>query len=266
MSRGGTSHTERVMMVQQAFVEMGGGPQRLTDIAAHTGLDDSTVGRILARLAYTRIVVRPAKGRLYALGPGAAEVGFHALASVNFNKSAEVKAVLDKLREETDQGLIFLYTKSQFGANRQCLMMSVGDSDLAELRMTARDVLSVTRSLRTGASGRTILAYLSPEVQELVFEEEIPDEAGPGVIRDTDKFKASLAEIRDQGYALGYQECMPGWNSVAAPIIWDDIIVGAVLMLKPAHVMPHAPEQYIAATVEAAAQLSFSHTGWPNSN
>lgn len=265
MSRGGTSHTDRVMMVQQALVEMGGGPQRLSDIAAHTGLDDSTVGRILARLAYTSIVVRPSRG-LYALGPGAAEVGFHALTGVNFNRSAEVKAVLDKLREETDQGLVFLYTKSQFGANRQCLMMSVGDSDLVELGMTALAVLSVTRSLRTGASGRTILAYLSPEVQELVFEEEIPDEAGPGVLRDNGKLKASLAEIRDQGYALGYQECMKGWNSVAAPIIWDDIIVGAVLMLKPVHVMPHAPEQYIAATVEAAAQLSFSRTGWPNSN
>ncbi|MET8816509.1 hypothetical protein ABZW47_31485 [Streptomyces sp. NPDC004549] len=58
--------------------------------------------------------------------------------------------------------------------------------------MTPRDVLSVTRSLRTGASGRTILAYLSEDIQQRVAAEPIPEEAGPGVLRDPQEFLDSL--------------------------------------------------------------------------
>ncbi|MFD7954382.1 IclR family transcriptional regulator C-terminal domain-containing protein [Streptomyces ardesiacus] len=139
--------------------------------------------------------------------------------------------------------------------------MSVGDSDLEELGMTPRDVLFVTCSLRTGASGRTILAYLSADIQQRVAAEPIPDEAGPGVFRDPEEFLASLTEIRDTGYALGFQECMKGWNSCAAPVIHHDTIMGAVLLLKPCTVMPEAPASVIDATVRAGSALS-ALGGW----
>ncbi|MFI1377698.1 hypothetical protein ACH4UY_37670 [Streptomyces longwoodensis] len=46
-----------------------------------------------------------------------------------------------------------------------------------------------------------------------------------------------------------------GWNSIAAPIIWDGAIWGAVLLLKPMDVMPEAPQHYIYATISAVARL-----------
>jgi DNA-binding IclR family transcriptional regulator len=148
-------------------------------------------------------------------------------------------------------------------AGRQCVLMAVGDSDLKELGMTPRDVLSVTRSLRTGASGRTILSFLSETVQERVVAMPIPDEAGPGLIRDNDAFVASLAEVRDVGYALGRQECMANWNSVAAPVIWHGHVQGAVLMLKTVNDMPQATQADIDATVTAASRLSVLGGTWP---
>ncbi|WP_019061500.1 IclR family transcriptional regulator [Streptomyces prunicolor] len=259
--RAGNSHTDRVILVQQTLAEMGPGKHQLSEITARTKLDDSTVGRILARLVYLGLAVRPERGR-YAPGIGTAEIGLHPLANKQLSDDRRVKQILDTLRLKTDLGLVFLYTKTQLFPSRNCLAMSVGDSGLDELGMSARDVLMVNRSLRTGASGRTILAYLSSEVQETVLQEQLPDEAGPGAITDVAELRASLAEVRDQGFALGYQECMARWNSVAAPIVWEDSIVGAVLLLKPFDVMPHAPEEYIEATVEAAAQLSLEISGW----
>jgi DNA-binding IclR family transcriptional regulator len=142
--------------------------------------------------------------------------------------------------------------------------MAVGDSDLVELGMTPRDVLSVTRSLRTGASGRTILAYLAEVLQHRVLAEPVPEQAGPGVYRDNDELLAALSDVRDRGYALGYQECMAGWNSCAAPIMWNDSIMGAVLLLKTMALMPEAPENVIEATKNAAARLSRMGGGvWP---
>jgi hypothetical protein len=55
------------------------------------------------------------------------------------------------------------------------------------------------------------------------------------------------------------------WNSCAAPIVWGEAIMGAVLLLKPATVMPQAPESVVEATKAAAAKLSakMSHLSEP---
>ncbi|MEE4420956.1 IclR family transcriptional regulator domain-containing protein [Streptomyces bugieae] len=250
----GSSHAERVFLVQTAFAELGGSAHGPGEIAEFTGLDDSVVYRILQSGIYQRIFERVDRG-LYRLRTSAAQLAFTALD--HRLDGTVTQTVLQELRTATDGGLAFLYMVAPFsGAQRQCVDMAVGDSDLAELGMTPRDVLSVTRSLRTGASGRTILAYLPEVLQQRVLAEPVPDQAGPGVYRDNDALAASLAEVRDLGYALGYEECMAGWNSCAAPIMWDGSIMGAVLLLKLKSVMPVAPEDVIEATKEAAAELS----------
>ncbi|MER7985795.1 IclR family transcriptional regulator C-terminal domain-containing protein [Streptomyces noursei] len=248
----GSGHAERVFLVQTAFAELGGHAHGPGEIAEFTGLDDSVVYRILQSGIYQRIFERVDRG-LYRLRTSAAQLAFTALD----HRLDGAQAVLGDLREATGNGLAFLYMVAPFsGAQRQCVDMAVGDSDLAELGMTPRDVLSVTRSLRTGASGRTILAYLPEVLQQRVLAEPVPDQAGPGVYRDNAALLASLAEVRDLGHALGYEECMAGWNSCAAPIMWDGAIMGAVLLLKQKTVMPQAPDGVIEATKEAAAVLS----------
>ncbi|WP_432145395.1 IclR family transcriptional regulator domain-containing protein [Streptomyces sp. bgisy084] len=250
----GSGHAERVFLVQTAFAELGGSAHGPGEIAEFTGLDDSVVYRILQSGIYQRIFERVDRG-LYRLRTSAAQLAFTAL---DHRIDGEIsQTVLRELRQATDGGLAFLYMVAPFsGAQRQCVDMAVGDSDLAELGMTPRDVLSVTRSLRTGASGRTILAYLPEVLQQRVLAEPVPDQAGPGVFRDNAALMDSLAEVRDLGHALGYEECMAGWNSCAAPIMWDGSIMGAVLLLKLKSVMPVAPARVIEATKEAAAELS----------
>lgn len=235
----GSGHAERVFLVQTAFAELGGSAHGPGEIAEFTGLDDSVVYRILQSGIYQRIFERVDRG-LYRLRTSAAQLAFTAL---DHRLDGGVsQTVLRDLRRATDGGLAFLYMVAPFsGAQRQCVDMAVGDSDLAELGMTPRDVLSVTRSLRTGASGRTILAYLPEVLQQRVLAEPVPDQAGPGVYRDNEALLDSFAEVRDLGYALGYEECMAGWNSCAAPIMWDGSIMGAVLLLKLKSVMPHGP-------------------------
>ena len=250
---GGTSHAERVFRVQQAFVDLGGSVHGPGELAEASGLDDSAVFRILQSGMYQGAFERVGRGR-YRLGTGTARLSLHALAHA---PGDETRPVLEGLRAATGGGLALLYMLAPFsGAHRQCVDMAVGDSDLAELGMTTREVLSVTRSLRTGASGRSILAFLPESIQQRVLAESVPDGAGPGAYRDNDQLLRSLAEIRDQGYAIGRQECMPGWNSCAAPILWNDSAVGSTLLLKPASVMPDPSPAVIKATKAAAARLS----------
>ncbi|MET2714553.1 IclR family transcriptional regulator C-terminal domain-containing protein [Streptomyces harbinensis] len=250
---GGTGHAERVFRVQRAFTDLGGSVHGPGELAERSGLDDSTVFRILQSGVYQGVFERVGRGR-YRLGTGTAHLSLHALAHAPGDAA---HTALEELREATGGGLVLLYMLAPFsGAHRQCIDMAVGDSDLAELGLSTREVLTVTRSLRTGASGRTILAYLPDAIQERVLAEPVPDGAGPGVYRDNDALLRSLADIRDQGHATGYQECMPGWNSCAAPVLWHDSIVGSTLLLKPADVIPEPPLAVIEATKTTAAKLS----------
>ncbi|MGF1429879.1 IclR family transcriptional regulator [Kitasatospora sp. LaBMicrA B282] len=242
----------RVFRVQTALSKLGG-KARIGQLAEETGLDDSTVSRIVQSGVYAKHFERVERG-VYALTPTAGEVGIQALAdTVDFDL---MRQVLKEARRATDNGLIFLYARTIFGLGRQCLTMAVGESSLDELGMSTREVLEVTRSLRTGASGRAILAYLPARDQEKVIAESVLPEAGPGVLRDPDDLRDSLQNIRDEGYAIGYQECMKGWNSVAAPFFMGDRIMGSVLMLHPAEKMPQPPAHYIEAIKNAAVELS----------
>ncbi len=250
---GGTSHAERVFRVQQAFADLGGDVHGPGGLAERSGLDDSAVFRILQSGVYQGVFERVGRGR-YRLGMNTAYLGMHALAHAPGDAA---RTALERLRGATDGGLAMLYALAPFGgAQRQCIDMAVGNSDLVELGMTPREVLSITRSLRTGASGRSILAYLPESIQQRVLAEPVPKEAGPGAYHDNDALLQSLEEIRDQGYAIGLQECMPGWNSCAAPTMWTDSIMGSVLLLKPIAVMPTVPDSVITAVKTTAAELS----------
>jgi DNA-binding IclR family transcriptional regulator len=250
---GGTGHAERVFRVQKAFAELGGDIHGPGELAQASSMDDSAVHRILQSGVYLGVFERVGRGR-YRLGTRAASLGIQALANA---PGVAARTVLEDLRHTTGGGLAMLYTLAPFGgAQRQCIEMAVGDSDLVELGMTPRDVLSVTRSLRTGASGRTILAYLPEPIQHRVLAEPVPTQAGPGAIHDNYALLRSLQDIRDHGYALAYEECAPGWNSCAAPIFWGDWIMGSMLLLKPASEMPQVPAHIVEATKAAAAELS----------
>lgn len=246
---------DRFIRVQTAFLILGGEEHGTGEIAEAAGLDDSTTSRILSSGVQGGQFERVRRGK-YRLGVSAAHLGMHALAHLPA-KDKETRAILEELHEATRGGLVFQYMLATIGGvQRQCIDLAVGDSDLTELGMTTLEVLSVTRSLRVGASGRTILAHLPTPLRALVLAEPVPAEAGPGVYRNEEELDASLADIRGNGFALGYEECMPLWNSCAAPIVWCGAIMGAVTVLKPAIVMPEATEPIIEATKAAAAKLS----------
>ncbi|MDH6538110.1 IclR family transcriptional regulator C-terminal domain-containing protein [Streptomyces lavendulae] len=253
---GGTSHAERVFRVQHAFTQLGGEVQGLADLARASGVDDSAVYRILRSGVTCGAFSQVGRGR-YRLGPSAARIGTQALMnSIDPTSDEELRECLDRVHQDTDGGLAFLFGLNHFGrAQRQFIEMSVGNSDLSELGANVRDVLTVNRSLRVGAAGRSILAHLPEQAQRRVIAEPVPRGAGPGVYRDRDKLVASLAEIRLKGYALGFQECVRGWNSFAAPVFGVGGVLGAVVVLKPAHEVSVPREECVAAVRVAAAEL-----------
>ncbi|MFD7736019.1 IclR family transcriptional regulator [Kitasatospora phosalacinea] len=248
------SLADKAFSVQQAFTRIAtpGSVHSLRAIAEEAGLDDATVHRILQTGVGRGVFEQVGRGR-YRLGTGTARAGLHAMAEAP--GAASTHSTLVALHQATG-GLALLYVLSPFGVGRLCTDYAIGDRDPAEVGMTAEDIVSVSRSLRTGASGRAILAYLPQKIRDRVLAEEVPPTAGPGVIRDNDALAASLGEVRRMGFAIGRQECMTGWDSVAAPAFWDGGIMGSVLLLRPSGEMPEDLRPMIYHTRRAAEEIS----------
>ncbi|MCX5317819.1 hypothetical protein [Streptomyces sp. NBC_00154] len=66
--------------------------------------------------------------------------------------------------------------------------------------------------------------------------------------------------IRTRGYAIGRQECLPGWDSVAAPALWGNTTLGVVLLLKPLSDIPNDITDYIDQVLGAAQLISLAAT------
>ncbi|RLU84924.1 IclR family transcriptional regulator [Streptomyces griseocarneus] len=253
---GGTGHAVRVFRVQQAFAELGGEAHSLRELAGVSGLDDSAVHRILQSGVGHGTFTQVGRG-LYRLGSSAARLGIHALLHA---PNVDAGEVLERLRHDTDGGMVFLYSLHSLthfcGAQRQCTDMAVGESDLAEFGLTPRELMTLGRSLRLGASGRVILAHLPGPLQERALAEPVPERPGPGVYLDDDQLLATLPEIRERGYAVGIEECLHGWNSCAAPVFWGGSVMGSVVFLKPTDAMPAPSATDVAAVKAAGAGIS----------
>jgi DNA-binding IclR family transcriptional regulator len=250
----GSNHAERVFRVQHAFAQLGGEVHGLAELARAASLDDSTVYRILRSGIQQGAFVQVSRGR-YRLGPAAARLGTQAL-TPRLDHDA-LGDCLEQLRLTADDGMVFLYGLTNMGhPQRHCIDMAVGPYNLTELGMTPGEIVRVNRSLRIGASGRAILAHLSETLQHRVLAEQLPPAAGPGVYRDRNQLLASLAEIRAKGYATGFQECARGWDSFAAPVLWDGTVLGSLVLLKPAHLPAASRDRCVLAVKSATAEVS----------
>ncbi|MFB9464398.1 IclR family transcriptional regulator domain-containing protein [Streptomyces cinereospinus] len=249
-------HAHRVMLVVQAFTALPGTDHGPSELAAATGLNIAVVYRILQSGIATSIFLRVPPGR-YRLGPGAARIGMQAMATTPDMRDA--RPALERLSRAVD-GFALLWVLSPYGGPRKAYAASApGRYDFESLGLGVADLVEVGQSLRVGASGRVIAAHLSPSMVSAVLKQPVPAGAGPGAVRDAAAYAASLAEVREAGYAVSREE-VTGWSAVAAPVMWGDAVYGAVCVLKPSSLMPEDLALPVAATTAAAERLTLLTT------
>jgi DNA-binding IclR family transcriptional regulator len=75
---------------------------------------------------------------------------------------------------------------------------------------------------------------------------------------DSGKLRAHLAEIREQGYAIGRGELDPDVLGIAAPVRSESgRVVAAISIAALSHRVPDSKiDQYVTPVIEAAGQLS----------
>ncbi|MDQ2052522.1 IclR family transcriptional regulator [Natronolimnohabitans sp. A-GB9] len=102
--------------------------------------------------------------------------------------------------------------------------------------------------------GKAILAYLPPEKVDRIVDKWGLPKATENTITDREELDEELETIRDRGYAIDHEERTEGLACIAAPILLDDTILGAISISAPTQRLGSAGfDEKIIGEVESTA-------------
>ncbi|MCX5907326.1 MAG: IclR family transcriptional regulator [Deltaproteobacteria bacterium] len=112
-----------------------------------------------------------------------------------------------------------------------------------------------TIHLHSGASGKVIMAHLSPEERERVIREKGLKKVTANTITDPAVLNRDLEEIRKRGYAQSDQEIYPGVKAVAAPIFdFQGKVIASVGVAGPRERLPRKKVTLLIPHIKEAAR------------
>ncbi|MQB01417.1 MAG: helix-turn-helix domain-containing protein [Actinobacteria bacterium] len=215
---------DRALAILDAFT-----PERsalgVSEIARITGLSRSTVHRLLVTLRRHELVQQLPDSTNYALGPHLLRLAQIAFSSVNLQSIA--KPIMERLRDRCDE-TVGLHAR--LNPTTRTVLDQVESSQ--PLRRTYTEI-GHPIPIYQGAPGKVLLAYSSRELQDEVLAGKL-EAVTPRTITDPERVRAELARIRKNGYALSFEERVPGVSTLAVPIAnHTGAVVAAISVAGP---------------------------------
>ncbi|MCK9894673.1 IclR family transcriptional regulator [Frankia sp. AgB32] len=212
------------------------GPVSLADLVSRTGLSRATAHRLASALEVHHLVARDGDGR-FAPGPRLAASVSIPLPWALLDRADRV---LTDLREVTGESAQ-LYVRR--GALRLCVAASERATGLRDT-VPVGDALPMT----AGSGAQVLLAFAAA--------------AEPALLADAPFDAATLARVRERGWAESVGERETGLASVSAPVRGEaGTVIAAVSLSGPLERLTRSPGQrHGAAVLAAAARLSTTST------
>jgi DNA-binding IclR family transcriptional regulator len=195
------------------------GPVTRKELVDQSGLDRSTLARILKTLESTRMISFDSEAKTYTVG---IKLLSWAGAFMRGNDLRQTAApILRQLREASNETAT-LHIRSGF--DRVCID---GVESPDEIRRVV--VLGERVPLWQGTTSKVILAQLSAEEVAEIEERASAEGASLNGIDD------QLAAAREHGYLTLAEDRVPGVGSISAPIFEAGVVVGAFSVAGPAN-------------------------------
>jgi IclR family acetate operon transcriptional repressor len=184
-----------------------------SEVARAARLPVPTAHRILAALTARRYLARDERTRRFRLGPAALELGGRARTVLDLRKAA--LPVLRRLARETDETALLTVPNSE--RDRSVCLERVESSQPLRLSVEPGRRLP----LHAGASQKALLAFLTAEEIDRVAS-GLLERLCRATITDADALRANLAEVRECGWAISFEETNVGVWGVAVPLLDED--------------------------------------------
>lgn len=233
----------------------------VTDVAERINRSPGTAHTYLAtmqELGYVRSV----EGK-YHVGLFALPLGEYVRARSRLYRAG--KPEVDKLAQETGEAShlvveshsreILLYER--FGPD------AVGEDLYTHIKGYPR------RNLHCSAASKAILAHLEPERRDSILQDYEFVPRTPNTITEEEALRAELEKVRTDGFARNDEEQITGVRAIAAPVINDGTIYGAISLSAPTsrirgeRFSSSVPERIVDAAnvIEVNLQTPHSETG-----
>lgn len=231
---------------------------RLTDISERVGISKSLAYRITSTLEASGYLTRDPETKRYRLGIRVFQLGIVAEHSIDIRRIAQ--PTLRQLAAETRE-TVGLIVRDPLGPI--CV-------DVIESPQGLRVFAQVGRRMpwHAGSSGKVILAYLPTGEQERILEADQFERFTPTTITDPEMLRATLAQIRRDGYYVGTHDLDEHALGVAAPIFdHEGSVCGAISVSAPTIRMSEPSEisvltdQTLQATSQISQQLGYRPAG-----
>lgn len=184
--------------------------QSLFQLSRRLRFPPSTARRLLKAMMSRHLVQQDPGTKLYRLGPGVFYLASVAKDGLAIRKTA--LPAMEKLRDLTGENTTLHELRD---GKRVCI-------EKVESKQVLRDTILVGEQFpaHCGASGKVLLAYLSPEELKSYFDSAKPLPALTSrTITDPQKLSMELARIRRRGFAFSCGErVMDGLCAISAPI------------------------------------------------
>lgn len=195
-----------------------------SELSERLDTSESTIHRHLVSLQRYDYVVR--RGDAYHIGLRFLTFGGYAQEQVTAYPM--IKEKVDQLAADTGERAQFIVEER---GKRVYLYTEVGESAVQTGAHIGR-----RGPLHMSAAGKCILANLpEPRVDEIIRTQGLSDHGDAGISTRAELLD-TLAEVREQGYALNKEETTDGVNAVGAPVLDEaDEVVGALSISGPSH-------------------------------
>lgn len=233
----------RAMRVLEAFAEHPAGVA-LTRLSAELGYGKASLSKILATMERDGFVRRDGAGhfhlswRLLALAFGHAQ---------RVGVSGVCMPVLQALANETDELVQLAVIEGD-----HVLFVAKAEGPGQTLRLVP--LVGVVAPTHATASGKVWLASL-PEARavEVIQRQGLPPITSK-TITSRPRLLAELGRVRENGYAITDGELAEEGRAIAAPIVRDGRVVGAVAVSGPSFRLSLSRLQRLAPRVQQAAR------------
>jgi DNA-binding IclR family transcriptional regulator len=238
---------ERALAVLEALSD-GRDELGTNEVARRTGINASTVSRLLATLAAAGIVEHVAQTGRYRLGLRLLQLGNEVLARIDLREVARPE--LERLVVETGE---------------TATLSAPGDPDAitVDFVQSAASVQSVARVGRPSiahatATGKVLLAFGTAQLSPGPLKDYTER-----TITDRNKLLAEVERVRRQGHAEAAGEREPHLNAIAAPVFDVRGELAAIMGLQgPASRFGRDAMRAALSPLRARAEIVSKSLGW----